>query len=428
MSLLALDFLEPQIIAIIVFVATYFFLATGWRSGAIAAMAGAAAMWFLGVLSPDEMIRYVDFNALGLLFGMMVMAGVLREANFFRVIGVKLANLVSCKPSQLFILFLFITAVLSALLDNVTTVLFMVSITIDISELLEIDPKPFILGEIFASNIGGTATLIGDPPNIMIASATGLTFSDFLEKAAPISTVTVIMIVVFLYLLNRKQVRVKTAVKEIPAKTEDMVTDWRLFRVGTIMLVVTIALFLTHEMFHLSPSTVALMSAIILLFFGGPKMPRILERVEWRTLIFFTCLFIIVGGLEKTGTMTSIATEFSKYVAGDSWVAMSAILWLSSIMSGLIDNVPFVAAFIPLVKEYGTISGFDVSRLWWAIAIGAGFGGNMTMIGASSNVVAISMADGRGLRISFYEFMKTGLQVAILSTVVANLLLAFSLG
>ncbi len=409
--------------AIIIFIATYFFLVTGWRSRAIAAMVGAAAIWAFGILPADEMIGYVDFNALGLLFGMMVLVGVLREANFFLVVGVKLANLVSCRVNLLFILLLFVTAALSAILDNVTTILFMVAVTIDLSQLLKLDPKPFILGEIFASNMGGAATLIGDPPNIMIASATGFTFSDFLDKAMPVSMMSTITVVAFLYLLDRKRLEVKPAMEEIPMRIEEIVADWRLFRIGTAMLIITVVLFFTHEMFHLSPSTVALMSAIVLLFLGGPKMPTILERVEWRTLIFFACLFMVVGGLEKTGTITLIATELSRYLAGSSWVAISAVLWLSSIMSGFVDNVPFVAAFIPVISDYGSMSGLDVSPLWWAMAIGAGFGGNGTMIGASSNVVAVGLAEKRGVKFTFYEFMKKGLQVTVLSTGIANLML-----
>ncbi|WP_455284148.1 SLC13 family permease, partial [[Eubacterium] cellulosolvens] len=198
---------------------------------------------------------------------------------------------------------------------------------------------------------------------------------------------------------------------------------WRLFRIGTAMLFIIVALFFTHEIFHLAPSTVAVISAIILLFLGGPKMPTILERVEWRTLIFFACLFIVVGGLEKTGTIAWIAADLSKYIAGSSWVAVSAVLWLSSLVSGFIDNVPFVAAFIPVIRDYGSISGLDVFPLWWSMAIGAGFGGNGTMIGASSNIVAIGAADKRGVKFTFYEFTRRGLQVAVLSTIVANLML-----
>ena len=420
---MTLGFLGPRFVAIVIFITTYFFFATGWRSRAIAAMAGAAATWVFGVLSIDAMLEYVDFNTLGLLFGMMVLVGVLSEANFFRLIGVKIANLVSCRANLLFILFLSITAVLSALLDNVTTVLFMVAITIDISELLKIDAKPFILGEIFASNIGGTATLIGDPPNMMIASATGFTFTDFLEKATPISMMATIIAVGVLYLLYRKRLQASTIMDEIPMKMEDVITDKRLFRLGTVMFVVTIALFFSHQMLHLSPATVALVSATIALFIGGPKMTDILERVEWRTLIFFACLFIIVGGLEKTGAMTLIATGFSEYMTQGEWVTISAVLWLSGIVSGFIDNVPFVAAFIPVIKEYATLSGVDVPRLWWALAFGAGFGGNVTMIGASSNVVAIGVAESRGIKFGFYEFMKMGLQIALLSIGVANLML-----
>ncbi|WP_455368192.1 SLC13 family permease [[Eubacterium] cellulosolvens] len=423
---MASNLLTPQFIAILIFIVTYFFFATGWRSRAISAIAGAAAMWAFGVLSSPEMISYVNLEAIGLLFGMMVLVGVLREANFFRLIGVKLANLVSCKVNLLFIIFLFMTAILSALLDNVTTVLFMVAITIDLAELLKIDPKPFILGEIIASNIGGTATLIGDPPNIMIASATGFTFIDFMENTAPISIMTMVLIVGFLYIIFRSKIEVKSKIEEIPMKVEDIIVDWRLFRFGTGMFILTVALLFTHDMFHLSPASVALVSAIVLLFLGGPKMPRILERVEWSTLIFFACLFIIVGGLENTGTMTVIAVGLTQHLAGNQGVAISITLWFSSVLSGFIDNIPFAAAFIPVIRDIGVISGLNVEYLWWSMAIGAGFGGNMTMIGASPNVVAIGVAEKRGLTFTFVEFMKIGVQVTILSTAIANIILLSS--
>jgi Na+/H+ antiporter NhaD/arsenite permease-like protein len=412
---------NEQLIALLVFIATYLLIATGYRERTIAAMAGVGVLWAFGILDQNEMISYVDLNAIGLLFGMMVIVGALREAQFFKWLGMRIANLCKCRPRILFLVFLAVTAGLSAILDNVTTVLFMVAVTIDITELLGVDPRPYIIGEVITSNMGGSATLIGDPPNIMIAGATGFTFVDFLVNLAPIVTAGLMAAILFLFYYYRKRLETKEK-REIPLSYADIVQDWRLFRLGLATLVVTCILFVSHKTLGLAPSVIALTAAAFLLFVGGSKMPQILVDIEWSTLIFFASLFIVVGGLEKTGVIHALSQIVSSSVGTDRVFATSVVLWLSSLGSAFIDNIPFVAAFIPLLKDLSSFN-FGGSSLWWALALGAGFGGSGTPIGASANVVATGVAAKRGVLISFKDFMKVGMIVLLISTAIANVLL-----
>jgi len=310
--------------------------------------------------------------------------------------------------------------VLSAILDNVTTVLFMVAVTIDITELLRVDPKPYIVGEVIASNMGGSATMIGDPPNIMIASATGFTFLDFLINLAPIVAVGLLASMLFLYYYYKKKLDIGESVK-FPLIDSDIIQDRRLFGLGLATLVVACILFVLHGVLGLTPAVIALTAAAFLLFIGGSKMPQILVDIEWSTLIFFASLFIVVGGLEKTGVITAMSEIVSSTVGTDPLLATTVTLWLSSLGSAFIDNIPFVAAFIPLLRN---LSNLELgSILWWALALGAGFGGSGTPIGASANVVATGIAAKRGISIGFKDFMKVGMTVLFITTAIANLLL-----
>ncbi|MCW3975204.1 MAG: SLC13 family permease [Candidatus Bathyarchaeota archaeon] len=414
--------ISPQIAAIIIFILVYFFIATGWRERTIASMVGVAALWFFDILPKEKMIGYIDFNAIGLLFGMMVLVGVLDEANFFRWIGFRLVNLCAGNTLYIFILFTSITAFLSALLDNVTTVLFMVAITLEIADFLKIDPKPYIIAEILASNIGGTATLIGDPPNIMIASATGLTFIDFINNTMPISLVAFALLIFLLNRIYKAEFRASTE-KSVTMSLRGIISDKRLFRIGLGIFIATISMLFIHDFLHMPPAAIVMASAIIILFIGGVKMPRILERVEWRTLIFFTCLFIIVGSLVETGTIEELAIQVVNLVGWSGPLMVSMVLWVSAIASGIIDNIPLVAAFIPMIQDISRITDTDVSILWWALSLGAGFGGNGTLIGASANIVAIGVAEAKGVKISFMDFLKVGAITMIITIVIANIYL-----
>jgi len=416
---------SEQLIALLIFVATYALLATGYRERTIAVMAGVGAIWASGILESQEIMAYVDLNAIGLLFGMMVIVGALREAKFFRWIGVYVANICHCRPAQLLIVFMVMTAGLSALLDNVTTVLFMVTVTIDIAEIAKFDPKPYILSEIVASNIGGAATLIGDPPNIMIATATGFSFTEFLTNVGPISLAALAISLLYFwrtYGRTMKEADAKVEHAPLPNNGSDMFPDRRLLWTGLSTLIGAVVLFSLQDVIGIFPTVIALAGAVILLFVGGPRMPDILKDVEWSTLIFFGSLFVVVGALEKTGWMTLVAQEMSPILHDNSQVGISVVLWVSSLASAFIDNIPFAAAFIPILSDLG-ISGAKTYPLWWALSAGTGLGGNGTIIGASANVIATGLAQARGVKITFVEFAKMGMVILILTTAVANLVL-----
>jgi len=419
--------ISEQLIALLIFVATYALLATGYRERTIAVMAGVGAIWVFGILSPQEMTSYVDMNAIGLLFGMMIIVGALREAQFFRWAGVHVANACHCKPMRLLVVFTLMTAGLSALLDNVTTVLFMVTVTIDIAELAKLDPKPYILSEIAASNIAGTATLIGDPPNIMIATATGFSFTEFLVNMGPISLAALAISVLYSRKEFGKRLMGAGAAAEkageLPIIPSDVVPDRRLLWTGLATLCGAVVLFSLQEMVGIYPTVVALAAGVILLFVGGPRMPEILKEVEWSTLIFFGSLFIVVGALEKTGWMSLVAQSLAPLVAGSGILGVSVVLWVSSLSSAFIDNIPFTASFIPVLTNLGNSSAAAVYPLWWALSAGTGFGGNGTIIGASANVIATGLAQARGVKITFMEFAKVGMVILLLTTAIANLIL-----
>jgi len=424
-----MQIVSEQLVALLIFLVTYLLLATGYRERTIAAMAGVAAIWAFGILTPPEMIAYVDMNAIGLLFGMMIIVGALREARFFRRVGMYVANATHCRSMHLLLVFTLMTAGLSALLDNVTTVLFMVTVTIDVAELAKFDPKPYIVSEIVASNLGGLATLIGDPPNIMIATATGFSFPEFLVNMGPISLVA--LAISYLYLRRQFRKNLKGTETEdgeekqiaLPIETSDLSSDRRLLWTGLAALVGAIALFSLQDIVGVYPTVVALVAGVILLFVGGPRMPEILRDVEWGTLMFFGALFVVVGALEKTGWMGLVAQGMSPLVSGNRALGVSAVLWISSLTSAFIDNIPFTASFIPVLTDLGKLSEVSVYPLWWALSAGAGLGGNGTIIGASANVIATGLAQARGVKITFMEFAKVGMVILVLTTAVANLIL-----
>jgi len=403
----------------LIFLVTYVILATEYRERTIAAMAGASAVWALSILTPDEMISYVDLRAIGLLFGMMVIIGALREGRFFLWLGAHVIRWCRGNPWRLLVAFTMMTAFLSAVLDNVTTVLFMVTVTIDLAKTARFDAKPYILSEIFASNLGGTATLIGDPPNIMIASATGLSFLEFLRNVGPVAAAALAFAVFYFYRRFGRNTKGRTIRLLDVSQT---VPERRLMWTGLVILNAAVVLFLLQDVTGIFPTTVALVAAIVLLFIGGPKMPEILKDIEWSTLIFFGSLFIVVGALEKTGWMLIISERIISLIAGDRMLGITVILWTSSLASAFIDNIPFAAAFIPVLTELGR-SGMDVYPLWWAFSAGTGLGGNGTIIGASANVIATGIAQARGVRISFGEFAKFGIPMLLITTAIGNLIL-----
>ena len=411
----------PELIAIAVFLFTYALIIDERIHRAVAAMLGASVIVFLHIV-PWEMIPvYVDLGTIFLLMGMMIIVNTARGSGLFEYIAIKTAKLAKGSPIRVLLLFSVVTAVVSAFLDNVTTVLLLTPMLLYIANVMRITPVPFLIAEIFASNIGGAATLIGDPPNIMIGSAAGLSFNEFLINLGPIMAIDLVVVMGMLFLIYRKDLHVSPDEQEGIEKTfadlneRDAIRDWPLFKKSVIVIMLVIAMFFTHDLLGLEPALVALIGASILLFWSRQPPEEIFEKIEWPALFFFGGLFVIVGALVETGVIASIASVMVENV-GSTGEAMFIVTWFAAIASAIVDNIPLTAAMIPLIHDLGAT--MDVYPLWWALALGACLGGNGTIIGASANVVVIGIAEREGISITFIDFLKIGMLVLFVTVAV----------
>jgi len=411
----------PELIAIAVFLFTYALIIDERIHRAVAAMLGASVIVFLHIV-PWEMIPvYVDLGTIFLLMGMMIIVNTARGSGLFEFIAIKTAKLAKGSPIRVLLLFSVVTAVVSAFLDNVTTVLLLTPMLLYIANVMRITPVPFLIAEIFASNIGGAATLIGDPPNIMIGSAAGLSFNEFLINLGPIMAIDLVVVMGMLFLIYRKDLHVSPDEQEGIEKTfadlneRDAIRDWPLFKKSVIVIMLVIAMFFTHDLLGLEPALVALIGASILLFWSRQPPEEIFEKIEWPALFFFGGLFVIVGALVETGVIASIASVMVENV-GSTGEAMFIVTWFAAIASAIVDNIPLTAAMIPLIHDLGAT--MDVYPLWWALALGACLGGNGTIIGASANVVVIGIAEREGISITFIDFLKIGMLVLFVTVAV----------
>jgi Na+/H+ antiporter NhaD/arsenite permease-like protein len=378
-------------------------------------------MVVLGVLDLDGAIEAVDWGTLGLLVGMMVLVGLTERTGVFTYLALRVAQLSRGRPFRLVFLLAAVTGVMSAFLDNLTAILLVVPITLLLADLLRVSAIPLVLVEVLASNIGGTATLIGDPPNIMIGTAVAeLSFLDFVVNLAPVSLVTLLVVTGGLYFAFRNQLRVDPArVAELerldPAR--DM-RESRYVKRSVAVLLGTIVAFFLHSLLHVEPAVVALGGATVLLLVAADDVEDALERVEWSTIFFFVGLFVMVGGLEARGLVGDVAELLADATGGSRTGEALVILWGGATGSALVDNIPFTAAMIPVVFELQA-DGFD-DAAWWALALGACFGGNATMIAAAANVAAVGVLDRAGKPISFTRFLVVGLPVTVVSLVIAT--------
>lgn len=391
----------------------------------IIALFGAALLLVLGILAQSEAIGCIDFNTIGLLTGMMIIVGITRKSGIFEYMAIKAANLAKGEPVKILIALSVVTAVASALLDNVTTVLLMVPVTISICKALEINPVPVFITEIMASNIGGTATLIGDPPNIMIGSAAPLGFMDFVINLTPVVIVIFIVTIFLLKLIFKDQLKTSEENKaKIRAMNPiDAIKDRVILKKSLSVIGLVIIGFVTHQYLGLESATIALSGAALLLLLTRENPDEILHTVEWTTLFFFIGLFILVGGLEKVGIIESMARQAVALTHGNLTATTILILWFSAIASAFVDNIPFVATFIPLIKEIGAISHMSIAPLWWALSLGACLGGNGTIVGASANVIVSGMSAREGHPITFLGYMKIAFPLMLVSIAISTIYL-----
>jgi Na+/H+ antiporter NhaD/arsenite permease-like protein len=414
-------------IAITVFVIAYVLIATERIPKTVVALAGAGLVLGLGVLgSADAFYSHetgVDWDVIFLLLGMMIIVGILRQTGVFEYTAIWAAKRAKGSPVRVMVLLVLITAVASALLDNVTTVLLVAPVTLLVCDRLGIRPTPFLIAEVLASNIGGAATLIGDPPNIIIGSRAGLTFNDFLVNMGPIVVVELVVFTVVLPWLFRGSFSVDPArVADVMALNErEAIQDAQLLvKCGAVLLAV-FAAFVGHSAFHVEPSVVALLGAGVLVLISGSTPEQFLASVEWETLLFFAGLFIMVGALVKTGVIGKLAGAAADATGGNALLAVMLLLVVSALLSGVIDNIPYVATMSPLVFVLASSVANPVhaQALWWSLALGADFGGNLTAVGASANVVVLGIAKRAGTPISFWEFTRKGAVVTLITIALA---------
>ena len=373
------------------------------------------------VIPLDSVMSYVSFNTLAVLIGMMLFVAVLSETGFFEYIAIFTAKF--CKGSVLKIIFslAILTAIFSGILDNVTTVLLMGPVTFLITKKLKINPIPFVIMEIFASNIGGTSTLIGDPPNIMIGSAANLSFMDFIVHLLPITIVILLVTITIIYFIYRKNLIVKNEDKLeiLKLNPKDSLKDKKLLYTGLIILFFVLIGFIFGDKLGLSAGVVAITGAAVYLLLTRKPIVNYINQVEWSSILFFTGLFILVGGLESAGIIKMLANLILKYDHNNTILLMLILLWLSAIVSSFLDNIPFVATLIPLVMTLKG-QGVDVTMLWWAISLGACLGGNGTLIGASANVVLSKVSERNGYKITFGQYLKIGFPLMLLSILIST--------
>ncbi|MDQ3184543.1 MAG: ArsB/NhaD family transporter [Actinomycetota bacterium] len=415
-----------EFFAVALFVVVLALIAFEILNRTVAALLGAAILISLGILDQEQAAtEFVDWNTIGLLAGMMVIVAILERTGVFEYLAIKSAQWGKARPGRILILLSVVTAFLSAFLDNVTTVILMVPVTFLIADALESSPMPFLLTQVMASNVGGAATLIGDPPNILIGSAADLSFLDFVFALTPVVLLTLPAVLGVLYLMFRKDLNhSKDAEETIGAMdAAASIRDPILLRKSLIVLGVVIVAFFLHGALHLEAATIALFGAAALMLYARSDVEAVLREVEWPTLLFFVGLFVLVGGLEATGFVGSIASALTNVGGGASAFTAIVVIWGSGIASGIVDNIPFTATMIPVIQDLAEAEGLseeEVRPLWWSLALGADFGGNLTLIGASANVVVAGMSERAGQKISFIKFMVYGTPVTLVSLVVAT--------
>jgi len=411
-----------SVIAIVVFVVAYVLIASDRVHKTLAALGGAAIVVTLPIISSDDVFYShetgIDWDVIFLLFGMMVIVGVLRQTGVFEYIAIWAAKRAKGSPLRIMMLLVLVMAFGSALLDNVTTVLLVAPVTLLVCDRLAINPVPFLMAEVFAANIGGAATLVGDPPNIIIASRAGLTFNDFLIHMAPIVLIVLAVFVALLRPLFGKITAEPECVAEVMSLDEREAIRDRglLIKCGVVLLLVFVA-FVAHPVLHMQPSIVALLGAGVLIVISRVQRADYLSSVEWDTLLFFAGLFIMVGALVKTGVVNELARSATALTGGHELLTAVLILGVSAPISGIIDNIPYVATMTPIVAQLMASLPGQVSpgTFWWALALGADFGGNLTAVGASANVVMLGIARRAGTPISFWEFTRKGAIVTVVS-------------
>jgi len=430
--------LDPLWVSTALLIATYATIMTEKLNRAIVALLGAGLMISLGLLNQEQAVAGIDFNTLALLTGMMLIVAISRRSGIFQYVAIVSAKAARASPAGILAMLALVTAVISALLDNVTTVLLIAPVTLVICRELNVKAYPFLFSEIFASNIGGTATLIGDPPNIIIGSAANLTFMDFVHALTPVIVIILLVNCAAIHLIWGRSMRTTADAKArvMALDHRDAITDRPLMRKSLFVIVLVILGFVLARVLHLEAGTIALFGAAILLLLDNLERSiedqhhRLIDsfnEVEWITIFFFVGLFIVVAGVEHAGLLKMMADWLVSVTQGDMWLMGISILWVSAILSAIIDNIPFVATMIPVIKNMAPTFGGDQALLplWWALSLGACLGGNGTLIGASANLTVAGIGERAGVPFRFLEFAKVAFPLMLVSIAISHAYLAW---
>lgn len=427
------NFMETiQIVAIVIFIVTFFFILTERIHRTVIGLFGAMAMVVAGMIldfyHPEDLLATIDFNTLGLLFGMMLLVSMLEKTGFFQYVGIWTAKRTKGNPWLLMIALGAVTGIFSMILDNVTTVILVVPMTIIIADILKINPVPIIMSEALISNIAGTGTLIGDPPNIMIGSAVGFSFNDFLVHSLPVTLAAWLVTLLIFRIIYRKDLKKKPEnIEQLMSMDErEAIKEPKTLRKLLTVFAITIALFFLHSYLHLAPAMVALIGASLALIVVAPKHDpqHIIEKTELSVLLFFGSLFVIVGGLEHAGVLQGVAQFLTAGAADNLLMTALIILWASAFLSALVDNIPLTVAMIPIIAYLGA-QGIPTDLLWWALVFGVGFGGNGSPVGSTAGVIVVAKSEKTAHPITFIGWMKQGLPTMLACLVVSSLALMF---
>jgi Na+/H+ antiporter NhaD/arsenite permease-like protein len=425
--------LDPMWVSLAVLAVTYAFIIAGPFNHAIVALVAAVVIVIIGLLDQGEAMRGVDWNTIGLLAGMMILVSISRRSGLFQYLAIMSAQRVRANPAGILLMLQLATAVLSAVLNNVSTVLLMVPVTLVIAEELELPPFPFLFAEVFAANIGGTATLIGDPPNILIGTQAGLDFNAFLANVAPAALLVMAVQAALVHLIWGRSLHAskERRVLVMGMNAPGMVTDWVLLRRSVAVLAAVLAAFVLSGPLHLEPATIALAGAAVLMLLdnlrhrGSRQADHVhvtFAEIEWATIFFFIGLFVVVHAVEASGFLTLVGGKLVALTGGNLVVAATIILWVSAILSAVIDNVPLVATMIPLIKGMAPAYGGPnaIEPLWWSLSLGACLGGNGTLTGASANLAVAGIAERNGIRFGFMRYLIYGAPLTLVSIAICQ--------
>ncbi|HKZ98065.1 MAG TPA: ArsB/NhaD family transporter [Thermoplasmata archaeon] len=394
-----------------------------------AVLLGVILVMGLGILSLDDAVQFVNWEALGLIFGMFILVAALTASGFFRWIGLHALRAAKFRPTRVFFLFCGLAALLAAFMDSITVMIFMASLTLEVSRVLRIHPVPFLIGQITSANIGGSATMVGDPPNVIIGTALQFGFADFVANTGPIALAVFAANVGFFYAFLRKT-EFRQAATSPEATLADggefdpfsAVQDVRLMRIALVVFAFTVTLLVLHQLLDLLVAFVAVLGATLVLMLGGRDMPDLVEKIDWHTLLFLGGLFVIVGGLEKTGFLADVATGLGSVAGGNVALLLTVVIWSAALLSTLLDNIPFTAAMVPIIREVSLVNGVPLPPLAWSLALGADLGGNGTPIGASANVVGLAVAEKEGVHVTWREYMRIAVPATLVAVAIANVL------